>query len=287
MMKTNLYVAAIALVCVSSLCSCNGTLEDTPQAVAVTKATSESFDVVGFDRLNESSQFGYHADNGAWLQCYDESADNNLVYGKLRFSHEGHGGSIPYWSGFCPSNSDKANIPSMSQYFDYQWNNVAGTGFVTGRPTVTSTRPGEPFMVAFWNVMEKIENHRVPEDPALSISTIDGSYFKPENIYITNNSYAYLGMRYGSPYSKKFGKDDYCNVLVYGCVNGRIITGPVKIPLFDGKEYLCEWKPFSLASLGEVDALYFSMESSDIGGLGMNNPAYFCIGMMTMWTSKN
>jgi hypothetical protein len=42
-----------------------------------------------------------------------------------------------------------------------------------------------------------------------------------------------------------------------------------------------EWQWVDLSSLGQVNAVYFTMESSDVSGvLGMNTAAYFCLGGM-------
>ena len=42
-----------------------------------------------------------------------------------------------------------------------------------------------------------------------------------------------------------------------------------------------EWQWVDLSSLGQVNAIYFTMESSDISGvLGMNTAAFFCLGGM-------
>jgi hypothetical protein len=114
-----------------------------------------------------------------------------------------------------------------------------------------------------------------------------------DGFYITNSTYAYLDMRDGSDYSKKFGgadgsDPDYFKLMVWGVDGTGNETDTVEFFLADFRaenpedNYLNNtWEWLDLNSLGAITSLKFAMESSDMGDWGMNTPAYFCIDHFT------
>ena len=110
--------------------------------------------------------------------------------------------------------------------------------------------------------------------------------------WFTNTTYAYLDMKNGSDYSKKFGgasgnDEDWFRVTVTGKDIGGQATGSVDFYLADfrftdnTKDYiLSDWTWADLSGLGEVKSLEFTLASSDSGSYGMNTPAYFALDSM-------
>jgi len=115
-----------------------------------------------------------------------------------------------------------------------------------------------------------------------------------EGLYVTNNTYAYLSMRDGDAFAKKFGGEigddpDFFLLTVLGYTDGEQVADTVQFYLADyrfednSEDYLIsEWTYVDLSSLGGVDSLGFSLSSSDNGQFGMNTPAYFCIDQITL-----
>jgi len=112
--------------------------------------------------------------------------------------------------------------------------------------------------------------------------------------YITNSTYAYLAMKNGGTYNKKFGgstgKDpDWFKLRIKGYRNGGQLSDSTDFYLADfrfmdsTKNYFIKsWTWLDLTKLGNVDSIDFIMSSTDTaGGFGMNNPAYFCIDNFT------
>jgi len=105
--------------------------------------------------------------------------------------------------------------------------------------------------------------------------------------YFTNTTYAALDMLQGSGFSKKFGgadgsDQDWFLLTITGKDAGGSVTGTVDFYLADYRfennndDYIIDgWEYVALDSLGIVKALEFSLSSSDVGGYGMNTPAYF------------
>lgn len=103
---------------------------------------------------------------------------------------------------------------------------------------------------------------------------------KPVSVMLTNSTYAYKDMQYGSGFSKKFAADDWFKVIIKG-FDGTVETGRVEFYLADfrnGKSVLIrDWTEVSLKSLGNPDFITFGFESSDTGVYGINTPKYVCL----------
>lgn len=116
-----------------------------------------------------------------------------------------------------------------------------------------------------------------------------------EGVYITNSTYAYLSMKDGDGFAKKFGGEtgndpDYFLLQIQAYRNGQLQEDKVGFYLADyrfednSQDYIVdEWTYVDLSSLGNADSLRFSLSSTDVGGYGMNTPAYFCIDNLTIF----
>lgn len=108
-------------------------------------------------------------------------------------------------------------------------------------------------------------------------------------MYITNATYAFFSMRDGDSVAKKFGGEDgtdpdYFLLTVKGVLNGMETADSVDFYLADyrfednAQDYIVDdWTWLDLTSLGPVDQLTFTLNSTDVGQFGMNTPAYFCV----------
>lgn len=119
-------------------------------------------------------------------------------------------------------------------------------------------------------------------------TTQDGSG-TPTGLYVTNTTYAYLSMRHGDDYAKKFGGDDgtdpdWFRLTATGHDADGQTTGTVDFYLADFRyvdssyDYIVDtWQWMDLSPLGTVASVSFSLSSSDVGPYGMNTPAYFAL----------
>lgn len=121
------------------------------------------------------------------------------------------------------------------------------------------------------------------EPPTITLNTagiVDG-------FYVTNNNYAYYSMLNGDAYAKKFGgtsgdEEDWFRLTIIGKDTGGSEVGSIDFYLADyrfaddSQDYIVNtWEYVDLMDLGTVKSLEFSLSSSDVGGFGMNTPAYF------------
>lgn len=122
----------------------------------------------------------------------------------------------------------------------------------------------------------------VYEDSAVCKFSNNGEY-KIDGLYVTNSTYAYLDMKNGSAYSKKFVAGDWFKVIIKGFSATNVLLGTREVYLADfrdGKTTLLNtWGYVSLeeAIPAKVQRLEFYFDSSDKGNFGVNTPKYVCI----------
>lgn len=112
-------------------------------------------------------------------------------------------------------------------------------------------------------------------------------------LFITNSTYAYLSMRDGDSFAKRFGGEtgtdpDFLLLTIKKFSDGVVSNDSIDFYLADYRfpkaeqDYIVsDWTYISLASLGKVDSVQFILRSSDVGAFGMNTPAYVCIDQVT------
>ena len=94
--------------------------------------------------------------------------------------------------------------------------------------------------------------------------------------YVTNNVYAVSSMSNGDGFAKKFGEDDWFKLTITG-QKDKVQGSSVEFYLAKDGKYVKDWTYVDLSSLGEIDAVTFSLSSTDEGLYGMNTPAYFAM----------
>ena len=167
------------------------------------------------------------------------------------------------WSGWAISNTTDTTTPG----FMNQYSAITGVG-VEGSPTYGVSFSFSPNII-------RLE--------------ADSSGQPVPGIYITNATYAYLSMRDGDSFTKKFGgvtgdDPDYFLLTIKGHFNGEVTADSIDFYLADfrfednSQDYIVdEWTYVDLSILGPVDSLSFALSSTDVGDFGMNTPAYFCV----------
>lgn len=115
--------------------------------------------------------------------------------------------------------------------------------------------------------------------------------------YVTNSTYAFLSMKNGDMFAKKFGgvsgnDPDWFKLKVQKYFGGVLTNDSVTFYLADfrfsnnAQDYIVKtWQYIDLMPLGNADSLSFTLSSSDVGGFGMNTPNYFCLDNFTTLNS--
>ena len=74
-----------------------------------------------------------------------------------------------------------------------------------------------------------------------------------------------------------FGENDYFILKIKGSLNGQEADTEIGFYLAQGTSYIADWTYVDLSSLGQVDEISFSLNSTKQNANGMTTPAYFCI----------
>jgi hypothetical protein len=159
------------------------------------------------------------------------------------------------WSGFAYSKETDNETPG----WENQYSAITGSG----------VEDNESYIIYYGNGIIEFENSNLVN-----------------SIQVTNSTYAYLSMLYGDDFSAQFQQDDWFKLTIFGWdENDEQIDEVVEFYLADftdenpDNHYIVNtWEDIDLSSLGEVKKLSFLLESTDNGDWGMNTPAYFAIG---------
>jgi len=112
-------------------------------------------------------------------------------------------------------------------------------------------------------------------------------------MYLSNTTYAYLSMRDGDAFAKKFGgtsgnDPDFFLLKISGWYQGQPIADTIDFYLADfrfsdnSQDYIIgDWTWVDLTSLGNVDSLRFDLSSSDTAGGWINTPTFFAMDNFT------
>jgi Domain of unknown function (DUF4465) len=111
------------------------------------------------------------------------------------------------------------------------------------------------------------------------------SGYNPVSAQITNTTYAYLSMKNGDQFAKKFGAgDDFLLTITgYKGLNGIGPTVGSSVNFYlanflGSNAYIVNtWQTVNLTSLAGSKSLGFALSSTDNGPFGMNTPAYFAL----------
>jgi hypothetical protein len=164
-----------------------------------------------------------------------------------------------YWNGFVFSNKTDKTTPGLSNQYSVYSTGGAGSS--------------AKFAVCF-DIGES------------EMSFASNDEYDIEYAYFNNSTYTYLAIKNGDdgnkpPYVKgPFEAGDWFKLTATGYDAAGTQTGTHDIYLADyrdGKSFLmADWTKVDLTSLGKVNKVKFSLDSSDKGDW-VNTPTYFCI----------
>lgn len=265
-------------------------------------------DIITLD-LQEGIDIGEYSidEQGKWNQTYNTQI-NTLSFnrGIFNFSHiiGQEGGmdyveGMSYWDGFTLCNSGDTNDygenGSSDGWVPQQWGCMAGGGLNSN----LEAQNGRPYLVAYWGFhMEEEEGGK----PSCMVE-FDNKTHKVKGVYICNHPWPYYGNIHGDGFCSAFDyKDSYFTLTAHGMLHGNDTGSKVTMTLAEnngdgivhskgwpkGLVQSAEWQWMDLTSLGLVDAVYFTMESSDADPkYGINTAAYFCLDKMQIYEHED
>lgn len=162
------------------------------------------------------------------------------------------------WSGWSYSNITSTTGGFTNQYAAITGGGIAGAGSIYGVAYVDSSIG----------------------------STIDLGIHQALSLKVTNTAYAYHSMKDGDAFAKKFGPGDWFKLTIKGFQGAGAtgtMTGKIDFLLANGTNIVNQWVSIDLSSISAgARSLAFELTSSDTGSFGMNTPAYFAMGSLTV-----
>jgi len=110
-----------------------------------------------------------------------------------------------------------------------------------------------------------------------------------DGVYLTNSTFAHDVIRDGNMFAKEFGGEtgndpDFFRLDIQKYSNGALAPQVVEFYLADyrfednNEDFIVDdWQWVDLTSLGNVDSLFFTLVSTDVGDFGINTPLFFSI----------
>ncbi len=232
--------------------------------------------VIVLDLSKSTTPLAFNEQTGAWEKTFSEDAP---AIESQCFAFV-HGAIEDYqtWWGFTASNS--ADNAPRTDYLTYQYSNMAEGGIAldengavrlnaAGAPEVSAEMP---YLVAYYSPYSA----KRPVDMTFN----DGKNYDPVGVYVNLNTYVYNSVTFGDAYSRRFNQGDKYTLTVHGVAPDESEkTVEVSLASFDNGciTIASGWMYVDLTSLGTVNELYFTLDSTDTGDWGMNTPGYFCM----------
>lgn len=221
--------------------------------------------------------------NGIWTDCYNDEDYTWLEFGDANgafmLSHliDGAGASWGgyYWDGFCPAKGgDQAEHASTwtTQYGGC----MAGGGCVINDDASVTADAAQPYLVAYYSSWTT----EGPSNQVMYMDADGNTTFKPVGVYVCNHPWPYYGCEHGDGYGRAFAEGDHFDLTAVGVdADENETSTTIRLVEFTNGELkaLNDWTFFDLSSLGEVESVYFTLNSTDVGDYGMNTAAYFCM----------
>ena len=226
-------------------------------------------------------------EQGIWTGCYNdvdytwmEFGDEN---GEFLISHliggEGSSWGGMYWDGFCPAmGGDKTDYGVAGSGGSWTTNYggcMAGGGCVINEDGTVAANPAEPYLVGYWGSWSAD-----PTNQVMFVNKNGGTTFRPQGVYVCNHPWPYYESVNGDGSARAFAEGDYFELIAHGVdAEDNEKTTSIKLIEYANGELqaLNDWTLFDLTSLGEVEKVYFTLNSTDTGAYGMNTAAYFCM----------
>ncbi|MBR5102907.1 MAG: DUF4465 domain-containing protein [Muribaculaceae bacterium] len=252
-------------------------------SVALTASVSTAA-VVSLDLskpLNPNS-LSYNED-GIWTECYNDEDYTWLEFGdengEFLLSHliDGEGASWGgyYWDGFCPAIGGDQTDYANSWTTKYG-GCMAGGGCVLNDDGSASADATKPYLVAYYSSWA----YEGPSNQVMYVDKEGKTTFKPVGVYVCNHPWPYYGCEHGDGFGRAFEEGDYFELIAVGVdANENEKSTSIKLVEYTNGQLnaLNDWTFFDLSSLGEVESVYFTLNSTDTGDYGMNTAAYFCM----------
>ena len=199
-----------------------------------------------------------------------------------------------FWNGSDLSGEFNSGNASFPNSYDTTYQSWSGFTYSNKRDTTTAGITNQ-YAAITGGGYNNSANYAIADDYGNAIIRLTGNAAGKtiRGFYITNTTYAYLSMKSGDQFAKKFGgasgaDQDWLLLRVLGWSNGVLKQQAVDFYLADYRSadstqdyILRDWRWIDLQPLGDVDSIIFNISSSDTAFGFINTPAYFAMDNFT------
>lgn len=183
------------------------------------------------------------------------------------------------WNGSDLSGAFISGNSTFYNSYNSSWASWTGFACSAKKDVVTTGYANQYSVIAGSGALNSKKFALAYDSAAISIpKNVD--YYTIKSLYVTNSTWTYLDIKNGSSFSKKFVSGDWFKVTIKG-YKANVLTSSVDVYLADfrnGKsDILKTWEKVDVSSLGQVDLVTFTFDSTDKGTWGINTPTYVCI----------
>jgi hypothetical protein len=245
-----------------------------------------------------------------WTETYGNTTGFNSS--GFHFSHNSGFDIYSYWGGFTPAwgadtrsytvnsyNSDTVcycqaadapcdltDLSGSNAWVHNQWGCMAGYGLDSVSIDSAYEKSNcAPYLVAYWDYYSETKGEYSLE---ITLQNTRTPAFYPQEVFISNHPWPYHGNICGDGFAHPFNKQgDHFYLWIHGIAadgTGNEDSIKVKLAVYDstGLHQINKWQQVDLTSLsegiGDVQSLYFTMESTDnYPPYGPNTAVYFCL----------
>lgn len=217
--------------------------------------------------------------------CEPETQIPDTVTAKTIVDFEGVSlNSNGYWEGSDLSGAFVSGNSTFMNSYNSGWASWTGFACSSNKDTITAGYENQYSSIVGAGAL-KSKQFAIAYDSASFICPANTyGNFSIKSLYITNSTYAYLGLKNGNygvgGFGKKFATDDWFKVTIKG-YKTKVLTSSIDVYLADfrnGKSLIINtWQKIDVSSLGQVDLVTFTFDSTDKSGGWLNTPAYVCI----------
>lgn len=234
--------------------------------IAAALTASAASDLTVLDLSKTTVPLEFNPETGAWTETYNDAV-TSLESQIFCMAHSANSEWMS-WNGFTASNS--ADNSFRDNFIKYQFSNMASGG-------VDSE---SPYLIGFYGAFYG--------EKACSLTFSDGLPHQISSAYFNLTSYTYYTVEQGDAYCRAFNDGDRLTITIHGVdANENEKSVEVTLASFADADLTINrgWKYVDLSSLGAVNQLYFTMNSTDTGEWGINTPCYFAMDHLTVETA--
>ena len=204
-----------------------------------------------------------------------------------------------YWNGSDQSGQFISNTVMFNNAYDTAWGGSWSGVSYSNMKDDTTAGYGNQFSCIAAIGYNSSATYSI-FNPKSNILVTIPNYGALTGFWINNSTYAYLSMKNGDSFAKKFGDstnaagvddgtngNDWFKLTIHGENSDSVEFYLADFRGSASADYILkDWTYVDLSTLNPNSKnLTFSMSSSDVGRFGMNTPKYFCMDNLTYTTS--